>query len=203
MKKKRQRTQKQKAIRWALVFVVCLVIAQAFHIVRLTPMQTIRATEWRLGLEPTEIVLSEGDLYLSESETVLMLSKHEPRLTNIFIPPPVAIMDKSKDPSALAGGYVIFDIIGQTITLHLVGEVFLEDAHSVHAFNRYELNPALTSTELASIVFPTDNGRQYFWSVTEVPYDDLFVIPHDLDVLDQNGNVLYGCEIAWTSETIQ
>ena len=66
--KKKQRTRKQKALCRGIVFAVFLGLALYFHLFCLTPMQTIRATEFRMGLEPTEIVLSKDNLYLSESE---------------------------------------------------------------------------------------------------------------------------------------
>ena len=86
--KKKQRTRKQKALCRGIVFAVFLGVALHFHLICLTPMQTIRATEFRMGLEPTEIVLSKDNLYLSESENVLMLSDHRPRLNVLVLPRP-------------------------------------------------------------------------------------------------------------------
>lgn len=208
MKKKKHRTRKQKALRRALVFVLCLVFVKSFHVVRLTPMQTIRATEWRMGLEPTEIVMQEGDLYLSESETVLMLSKHEPRLTPFFVPPPVITLDKTKeDQPALACYYLIHNTIENYTTVWMMGEVFLEEADMVRAYTTSELAPNVyTSVEMSAPVIIKQNGGRYFCvDQTPLPIEGKkYIPPQYIDILDKEGNVLYTCSnIAATSETIQ
>ena len=203
--KKTQRTRKQNALRRGIVFAVFLGLALHFHLFCLTPMQTIRATEFRMGLEPTEIVLSKDNLYLSESENVLMLSDHRPRLNVLFLPPPVAVMDKSHSPPIVAGGYFLADYRNNQMTVHLVGEVFLEGAASVRVYHKDELQPFLRAVELTAEVFTAENGNRYFWSVTRFELDKDTPIPFNLDVLDENGAVLYTCNMldTWAGESIQ
>lgn len=202
--KKKQRTRKQKALRRGIVFAAFLGLALHFHLFCLTPMQTIRATEFRMGLEPTEIVLSKDNLYLSESENVLMLSDHRPRLNVLFLPPPVAVMDKSHLP-IVAGGYVLTDYRNNQTTFHLVGEVFLEGAASVRVYHKDELQPFLRAVELTAEVFTAENGNRYFWSVTRFELDQETPIPCNLDVLDENGAVLYTYSMldTWTGASIE
>lgn len=203
--KKKQRTRKQKALRRGIVFAVFLGLALHFHLFCLTPMQTIRATEFRMGLEPTEIVLSKDNLYLSESENVLMLSDHRPRLNVLFLPPPVAVMDKSHDDPAVGGGYWFRSYETGHDIFQLMGEVFLEDAVSVRASRYIHRGFEIQTLELTAEVFTAENGRQYFWSVTELDMEKDFLLPNTLDVLDQNGNVLATCDIDgnWTGDDDQ
>ena len=201
---KRHLTRKQKTLAYALVLILCLAYALAFHVIRLTPMQSIRAIEWRMGLEPTEIVMQEGDLYLSENENVLLLCRPTPQLLSQALPPMVTL-DKSKEDSAQMTYWLIKDTVNETITLHLVGEVFLEEADTVRVYNQEDPSYPLYSTEFSVPVITRNNGGQYFWLIQDLMYhDQTFVVPQCLDILDKDGNVLYTCSYINTlSETIQ
>lgn len=202
---KRCLTRKQKTLAYALVLILCLVYALVFHAIRLTPMQSIRAIEWRMGLEPTEIVMHEGDLYLSDNENVLLLCRPTPQLLSQTLPPMVTL-DKSKEDHACMTYWLIQDTVNETITLHLVGEVFLEGAYVVRVYNPEELSYPLHSTEFSVPVISRDNGGRYFWLIQDLMYyhDQTFVVPQCLDILDKDGNVLYTCSYINTlSETIQ
>lgn len=205
-RKKRHLTRKKKTLLYALVFVLCLVLVLTSHTIHLTPMHTIRDTERRAGLEPTEIVLSAEDLYLSESETALMLSRHSPWVRNWNPTPPAVIWDKSKEAPACMTYWLIQDTVNAVITLHLVGEVFLEEAVSVRAYYPEEPGDYLYTTELSSPIFTEDNGNHYVWLTQDIPYrtNETFVVPHCLDILDENGTILYTVShIGTTTETIQ
>lgn len=202
---KRHLTRKQKALVYALVLLLCLAYALIFHSIRLTPMQSIRAIEWRMGLEPTEIVMQKGDLYLSENEDVLILCRPTPQLLSQSLPP-LVVLDKSKEGTACMTYWLMQDTVNEVITLHLVGEVFLEKANMVRVYNPEERSGSIYSTEFSVPVIPRDKGGRYFWLIQDLMYyhDQTFVVPQFLDILDKDGNVLYTCSYINTlTETIQ
>lgn len=204
--KKCHLTRKHKTLAYALVFVLCLALVLTSHTIHLTPMDTIQDAERKAGLEPTEIVIQEGDLYLSESETALMLSRHSPWVRNWNQAPPVVIWDKSKVAPAYMTYWLIKDTANEVITLHLVGEVLMKEAVSVRAYYPEELGSSLYTTELSCPILTGDNGNHYIWLTQDIPYrtNETFVVPHCLDILDENGTILYTVShIGTTTETIQ
>lgn len=190
---KRTRTRKQKTLRRTLALVLLLGAAIHFHLLILTPTQAIRATEDWVGLKPTEIVLEKDGLYLSENEDVLLLTAWgESRwYDRHFHAPPTAILDKSKHQPAVGGGFWGEDHGENREVFHLVGEVFPEDVVSVRAYSNIDPSYHYRSIELTAEVFQAENGKRYFWSVTERDMEKLDILPSALDLLDRQGNILY------------
>ncbi len=200
---KKIRTQKEKTLLGCLVLVLLLGVAMGTHLMGFTPGQNVRAVEDLLGLAPTEPVMDRDDLYMTENEDVLLLTAYHPGLwrdrwgnnTLNFV-----AMDKSDDPLAVGGGY--WNRAFARSTLHLFGEVFLEDAVSVRAYHDVDYRYGHRPVELTADIFTSDNGRQYFWSVTELDTNSFDTLPFALDVLDKDGNVLYTCDTSsnWSGE---
>jgi len=200
---KKIRTRKEKTLLGCLVLVLLLAIAMGTHLIGFTPGQNVRAVEDLLGLAPTEPVMDRDDLYLTENEDVLLLTAYHPGLWRDhwgnnslnFV-----AMDKSDEPPAVGGGY--WNRAFAQSTLHLFGEVFLEEAVSVRAY--YPVDPSFghRPVELTAEVFTAHNGGRYFWSVTQVETNSFDTLPSALDVLDQDGNVLYTWDMTdnWSGE---
>lgn len=198
-------SRRQKTFCQALLLVLLLVVAMEFHLLCLTPNQTIRATEDCLGLSPTEPVLHQDSLYLSENKDVLLLTVYQPGLwrdrysndTLTFI-----AMDKPDNTLVVGGGYWYQDYKTNRETFHLIGEVFLDEAVSVRAYCGVDPSYYYRSVELTADVFTADNGRRYFWSVTQRDMKPIDQLPFALEVLDRDGNVLYTYDSSdnWTGD---
>ena len=200
---KKIRTRKKKTLLGCLVLLLLLAIAMGTHLMGVTPGQNIRAVENLVGLAPTEPVMDRDDLYLTENQDVLLLTAYDPgcwrdRWGNNTLN--FVAMDKYPDAPAIGGGYWNREFAQST--LHLLGEVFLEEAVSVRAYcqaSPYNQHPTV---ELTAEVFTAPNGSRCFWSVTQLETKEIDTLPYTMDLLDQDGNILYTCDISsnWTGE---
>ena len=197
MKKKKQRTRKQKALLWAALSLLLFVLAIHSHILCLTPMQTIRAVESRYGLEPTQRIAEKEGFALSENQDVLLLVQHRSLNSPLWNVNGSQLQVQTKpDHPVCALISHRWNSNDPDMRYHLAGTLDLKGAASVRAYCIPDTEYNGTPLTLTAEVETTAQGRQYFWSLTILPVDS-YVIPRYLDVLDETGNILTTTEISW------
>ena len=197
MKKKKQRTRKQKALLWAVLSLLLFFLAIHSHTLCLTSGQSIRAVESLYGLESTELIAEKGDFTLSENQNTLLLVQHRP-----FHSPrwnvngsQLQVQTKPDHPVCAIISFR-WNSEDPDMRYHLAGTLDLEGAHSVRAYCTPDTEYNGTPLTLTAEVETTAQGRPYFWSLTILPVGS-YVIPQHLDVLDDEGNILTTTEISW------
>ena len=197
MKKKRQRTRKQKTMLRGALFLLLFVLLIHSHALCLTPSQSIRAVEALYGLEPTELIAEKGDFTLSENQNTLLLIQHQPFHSPLWNVNGSQLQVQTKpDHPVCAIIAHRWNSEDPDMRYHLAGTLDLEGAASVRAYCTPDTEYNGTPLTLTAEVESTADGRLYFWSLTILPVDS-YVIPQHLDVLDDKGNILTTTEISW------